>query len=120
MNPDPLKDARTIGEEWLGAELVAGKELTEAAGTLLDTIEKGSAIWLQQARWLAGDYGRFWLASVTPPPDQAPLTALIDSRTEHITSGLHQFGELIEKEFTPLTKIWTDFLGVVAQDWRKP
>ena len=113
-------DARTIGEELLGAELVAGKELTEAAGTLFDTLEKGSAIWLQQARWLAGDYGQFWLSSITQAADQAPLTNLIDSRTEHITSGMHQLGELVEKECTPLVKIWTDFIGVVAQDWRKP
>lgn len=113
-------DARTIGEELLGAELVAGKELTEAAGGLLEALERGGAIWLQQARWLAEDYGRFWLDSLGRPVDPEPLKQLIDSRSGHIVSGMNQLGELVEKECAPLTRIWSDFMGVVRQDWQRP
>jgi len=112
-------DARTVGEELLGAELVAGKELTEAAGSLLEAIEKGSAIWLQQGRWLAEDHGEFWLASMTKPGDPEPLVRLMERRSEHIATGLHAVSELIERECAPLSKMWTDFLGVVMQDWRR-
>ena len=112
-------DARTIGEELLGAELVAGKELTEVAGSLLDALERGGSIWLQQVRWLAEDYRQFLVGSITRPADPAPLIQLIEHRSEHIASGLHQVNELIERECQPLSKMQADFLGVVRQDWRQ-
>ena len=112
-------DSRVIGEELLGAELVAGKELTEAAGSLFDAAEKGAAICREQARWLLEDYGRFWLSSMTEFGNPAPLVKLIEQRSEHIASGMHDLGSLVEREFVPLTKIWTDFLGLVARDWRQ-
>ena len=114
-------DARTIGEELLGAEIVAGKELTEATGSLFDALEKGAGIWRQQARWLAEDWGEFWLSTLTRPLiiDPSPLAELVERRSDHIASGMHDLGELVEKECAPLSKIWTDFLGVVIQDWRR-
>jgi hypothetical protein len=111
-------DPRTIGEEILGAEIVAGKELTEVAGGVLETLERSAAIWLQQARWLGEDYSRFFRDSVSKPGDPASFFSLVESRSEHIASGFHQFGELIQKECLPATKIWTDFAGTVEQDWR--
>jgi hypothetical protein len=112
-------DSRVIGEELLGAELVAGKELTEAAGSLFEAAEKGGAICREQARWIAEDYGRFWLSSLTRPGDPAPLVKLIEQRSEHIAAGMHDLGALVEREFVPLTRIWTDFFGLVARDWRQ-
>lgn len=114
-------DARTIGEELLGAEIVAGKELTEATGSLFDALEKGAGIWGQQARWLFEDWSAFWVSGLSRPLplDPSPLAELIQRRSDHIATGLHDLGELVEKECAPLSKIWTDFLGVVMQDWRR-
>lgn len=112
-------DARTIGEELLGAEIVAGKELTEAAGSVFEAIDKGSQLWVQQSRWALEDYANFWMAGFSSPLNPAAVMQLLERRSEHIASGMHDFGDLIEKECTPLSKIWTDFLGVVQQDWRR-
>jgi hypothetical protein len=111
-------DARTIGEEIIGAEIVAGKDLTEAAGGAFEAMERSTAIWLQQARWLVEDYGHFLQASASRPGDPGNLSRLIESRSEHIGSGFHQMGELVQKECLPAMKIWTDFAGTVARDWR--
>ena len=74
-------DPKTIGEEILGAEIVAGKELTEAAGGAFEAMERSAAIWLQQARWLFEDYGQFFRDSVTKPGDPRSLFSLIESRS---------------------------------------
>ena len=111
-------DARTIGEEILGAEIVAGKELTEAAGGVFEAMERGAAIWLQQARWLTEDYGRFFRDSLSKPGDPASFFTLLGARSQHIAAGFQQFGEMVQKECAPVTKMWTDFAGTVEQDWR--
>jgi hypothetical protein len=112
-------DAKTIGEELLGAEIVAGKELTEAAGSVFDALEKGSQLWRQQARWALEDYASFFRSGLAKPLDPTPVIQLLERRSEHIASGMHDFGDLIEKECAPLSKIWTDFFSVVQQDWRQ-
>jgi hypothetical protein len=111
-------DAKTIGEEIIGAEIVAGKELTEAAGSVLEAVERGTAIWLQQARWVFEDYGQFLRSSISRPGDPGSLFTLIESRSDHIASGFHQMNELVQAECLPVTKIWTDFAGTVMRDWR--
>lgn len=111
-------DAKTIGEEIIGAEIVAGKELTEAAGSALEAAERSMAIWLQQSRWAFEDYGQFVRSSLTRPGDPGPLFSLIESRSDHIASGFHQMSELVQAECLPMTKIWTDFAGTVMRDWR--
>ncbi len=111
-------DAKTIGEEIIGAEIVAGKELTEAAGSALDAAQRSATIWLQQSRWLFEDYAQFLHASAARPGDPGPLSRLVESRTDHITSGCHQMSDLIQTNCRPVTKIWTDFAGTVMRDWR--
>ncbi|MEJ2089307.1 MAG: hypothetical protein P8Y69_12725 [Gammaproteobacteria bacterium] len=113
-------DARTIGEELLGAEIVVSRELTEATGNVFDALEKGAAIWEHQARWLVEDWTGFWVSGLTKPLllDPAPLAELIQRRSDHISAGLHDVEQLIKNEFAPLSKTWTDFLGVIRQDWR--
>lgn len=111
-------DAKTIGEEIIGAEIVAGKELTEVAGSAMETAERTAAIWLQQTRWLIEDYGQYLRSSVTRPGDLKPFFTLIGSRSDHIASGFHQMNELVQAEYLPVAKIWTDFAGTVMRDWR--
>jgi len=112
-------DTRKLGEDLLGAEIVAGKELTEAAGSVFDALEKGGAIWRQQAQWLAEDYMACWMSAVSSPTDTSNLMKFVERRSEHIASGLQDIGHLIENEVVPLSKIWTDFLDIVIQDWRQ-
>ena len=112
-------DTRKLGEDLLGAEIVAGKELTEAAGSVFDALEKGSAIWRQQVQWLVEDYVECWTSTVSSPTDTSNLAKFIERRSEHVATGLQDIGHLIENEVVPLSKIWTDFLGIVIQDWRQ-
>lgn len=111
-------DAKTLGEEIIGAEIVAGKELAEAAGSVFEAMEQGSAIWQQQSRWLVEDYGVFLRSSLTRPGHPAGLVDLVQSRSEHISTGMQQTGALIQREFVPVTRIWTNFFGTVMRDWR--
>jgi hypothetical protein len=111
-------DAQTLGEEILGAEIVAGKELTEVAGSLLDAVERAGAIWLQQGQWLTEDWARFWLTAATRPGNAAPLARLVNDRSDHVASGMHQMRELIERECVPLSGIWSAFFRTVARDWQ--
>lgn len=113
-------DARTVGEELLGAEIVAGKELTEAAGSAYEAMELGAVLWSQQARWLFEDYTGFLLQSVEKPGDPSGFFALMEARSRHIASGLHSASELMRRECVPATRIWNDFFGTVLRDWRKP
>ena len=111
-------DAKTLGEELVGAEIVAGKELTQAAGSLFDMLERTRDIWVQQGRWLAEDYGRFWISALGRPLDPTPLNGLIEARSKHIASGMHELSSLVERECVPVSKIWSDFFGTVMRDWR--
>jgi len=111
-------DAKTLGEELVGAEIIAGKELAEAAGSAFETMEQGAAIWLQQGRWFFEDYGEFLRTSVARPGDPGGLFSLIESRSEHIVSGVQQTSDLLQRECVPVTRIWTEFFSTVMRDWR--
>lgn len=113
-------DAKTLGEEIIGAEIVAGKELTEVAGSALEAMEQGTSIWLQQGRWWLEDYGQFLRHSVEKPGDPSGVINLLTVRSEHVSSGFHQMSELVERECAPATRIWSDFLRTVLRDWRTP
>ena len=111
-------DSQLIGQEFLGAELVLGKELIESTGTLWESVEKGGAIQQQHLGWLLEDYGEFWLHALTAPATTpGALKRLIGARVEHVTSTLDSTSQLIENEWAPLTKIWADYLDVVRRDW---
>ncbi len=110
--------AKTLGEELVGAEIVAGKELTEVAGGLFDVVETAGSIWLQQGLWFVEDYSRFWLETLGPAGDPAGLRRLWEARAGHLASGLQQAGELARRECTPLAGVWASYFGTVLKDWR--
>ena len=114
-------DARTIGEELLGAELVAGKEFIEATGTFWDSLERGAAIHRQHLQHLLQDYGTFWTTALSPPLSNTPeaMTRLLQARAEHIADSLHEIGQVVEQEYLPLSKPWTDFIDVIRTDWNQ-
>lgn len=111
-------DAKTLGEEIIGAEIVASKELTEAAGGLFDALETAGSIWLQQSRWFVEDYGRFWLTSPGRIWSLAPACQLLKDRSEHIARGVREAGELLQRECTPLAGIRGGYLSTVLKDWQ--
>ena len=113
------RDAKTLGEELLGAEIVVGKELTEAAGGFFEGLERIHAIWQQQTAWLVDDYLTFWGATLARPGRPEPLLALVRSRSEHIAAGVDELGATLERESAPLRKMWMDFASVVRSDWRR-
>lgn len=85
---------REFGEALAGAEIVAGKELAEASGSLVLFMEKSATLALNHTRWLLGDYGSFWLESMTQPGSPAPLAKLLRQRMGHIAEGVRGLSEL--------------------------
>ena len=114
------ESSRRMGEELLGAELVAGKELIEAAGTFWDTLEKAGEIHRRQFTLLLTDHTRFWGDALSGDPGKATaaLPTLAMHRFDHLREGLDQYRALIGSELAPLTKIWSDFFSVVRRDWQ--
>lgn len=114
--------SRMVTEELLGAELVAGKELVEATGTLWDTLEKGAAIHRRQLEWFIADYARCASDMLSFDPARVPAAAirLVRSRYEHLSGGFEESRRLIETECAPLAKLWKDYFAVVRRDWQPP
>ena len=115
------RESRLLSEELLGAELVAGKELTEAAGGFWDALEKCAAIQQQQWRWYVDDWNDFWTTPLREPSADLPsaIGELIERRSRHVGTGVRDLAELVKKETDPLRKIWSDYLGVVRRDWNE-
>ncbi len=85
---------REFGEALAGAEIVAGKELAEASGSLVLFMERSATLAATQARWLFGDYSSFWLEAMTQPGSPAPLAKLLRQRVSHVAEGLRELSEL--------------------------
>lgn len=115
------ESTRRIGEELLGAELVAGKELVEVAGTFWDTLEKSAEIHRQQISWLVEDHTSFWgdALSMDTQRTASALPNLLTHRIDHVRRGFDQYRQLLDSELAPLSKIWSDFIGVVRRDWQR-
>ena len=113
------RDAKTLGEELVGAEILAGKELTEAAGGLFEGIERAAEIWRQQATWLFDDYLEFWREAARSPGRPEPLLALVERRSTHVASGARELASTVERECAPLARMWSEFMEVVRRDWRR-
>ena len=107
-------------EELLGAELVAGKEIAQAAGTVMDAIERTSGIYRQQVDWMIRDHSSYWSTIFDNPttPAQWPkaAAALVERRISHVGTGIDDWRNMLTQECTPLVKMWTDFFSVVKQD----
>ena len=86
--------SREFGEALTGAEIVVGKELAEASGSLVLFLEQSTALATTQARWLFDDYSSFWLDTMTQPGSPAPLAKLLQQRMRHIAEGLRGLSEL--------------------------
>ncbi len=113
-------DTRLIGEELLGAELLASRELAQGAGSILEALERGGAIQQRQLSYLFRDYATY-VDDVVSNPLQWPRAAgaLARRRASHIGEGLQDTVTLLREELAPLSRAWRGFFEVLQQDWRR-
>ena len=112
-------NSRLIGEELLGAELLASRELAESAGSLWETLERGGQIQQQQLNLLCKDYLQYVEELANPFAVPQATARLLQRRVTHVGDGWQAFGNLLQEEFTPITRAWRSFFDVVKQDWRR-
>jgi hypothetical protein len=110
-----------LGEELVGAELLASRELAEGAGSIWETLERGGKIQQQQLNLLCQDYTQYLrdLASADPLALPRATGQLLERRLTHVSEGWQEFGGLLQDEFGPIGRAWRNFFQVVRQDWRR-
>ena len=113
-------DMQLVGEEILGAELVAGKGLAQAAGAIWDILERGCELQRQQLKFLVDDYTQYINDISSPGMNEWPekFSSLVNRRQLHISAGWREAATLVKDDYLPLQNIWSDYLSVVRQDWQ--
>jgi hypothetical protein len=114
--------SRLLGQELLGAELLASRELAEGAGSFWDALERGGAIHQHQIQLFVNDYAQFADELIRSRNPAAVPTAVLEHfgrRLEHLSAGWAETGELLREEFNPIQRAWDGFFHVIRQDWRR-
>jgi hypothetical protein len=115
---------RLAGEEAVGAELLATRDLVAHLGIAWDTAEQLGDIYVRQLRLLMDDY-RTTAAALLSSEGLAPLpqvvNAHLDRRLRHAGEGLEQGIEVFSRQSAKacgsLLELWAPFLAVVRSDW---
>jgi hypothetical protein len=122
---DISEDSRLIGEEMVGAEILATRELIEYLGVTWETLDEMNDVFLRQLRHLAQDHAdsaREFLAD----PGLAQFSAVVLShcqrRIEHISEGVSQASHLVVRGGDNVTEVlfglWKPFFAVINRDWQ--
>lgn len=117
-------ESRLAGEEAVGAELLATRDLVAHLGIAWDTAEQLGDIYVRQLRLLADDF-RTTAAQLLPgeqrPPLRQVISAHLDRRLRHTGEGLEQGIEVCSRQSAracgSLLELWAPFLAVVRSDW---
>ena len=119
-------DRRLAGEEVVGAELLATRDLVAHLGIAWETLEGFGTLYARQARLLADDYADTWKALTREGgAGNVPevIGAHLQRRVEHVTAGVNESIELLssqtERACDALIRLWAPFTAVVRQDWRR-
>jgi len=121
------RDRRLAGEEAVGAELLATRDLVAHLGIALDTATGLADVQARQLRLLLEDYAATWSSLQGNGGAPEPFSVLNDHvsrRLEHVTEGVNESIELIstqsERAWEALYRLWAPFAAVVRQDWSGP
>jgi len=116
--------SRLTGEEALGAELLAGRELTAQAGIIWETAEQLGDLCLRQARLFAEDHTatlRSLLDTSARHSLQSVVGRHLERRLRHNLDGLEHFIGIMstqsQRTCRSVIHLWAPFLAVVRRDW---
>ncbi|MDZ7669008.1 MAG: hypothetical protein U5Q16_06130 [Gammaproteobacteria bacterium] len=122
-------ESRLAGEETLGAELLAGRELTAQAGILWETAEQLGELCLRQTRLFAEDHTATFRSLLDDSARHSLQTVIgrhLERRLRHNLTGLEQGIDILstqsERTCQSVIHLWAPFLAVVRRDWaeRRP
>jgi len=120
-------DRHLAGEEAVGAELLATRDLVAHLGIALDTATGLADVYARQVRHLFEDCAATWSSLSGGQGSPQPLSALNDHlsrRVEHVTEGVNESIEVVstqsERAREALHRLWAPFAAVVRQDWSGP
>lgn len=117
-------ETRLAGEEAVGAELLASRELVAQLGIIWDTVEQLGDLYARQLRYWVDDHADTLSAVVSGSSARtapAIIGAHVERRVAHVTEGLQQSARLLSsqsaKASDTLYHLWKPFLAVMRQDW---
>lgn len=117
-------ESRLAGEETLGAELLAGREVSAQAGILWETAEQLGDLYLRQARLFANDHTATLRSLLDRSRRQSVTTVIghhLDRRLRHNLDALAQGIDIMstqsERTCQSISNLWAPFLAVVRRDW---
>jgi hypothetical protein len=117
--------ARLAGEEAIGAELLAGRELLALAGVLWSTAEGMTRLLADQGRFLVDDHRRHaeaWLSAPEPARAAEHVSDHVKRRLTHLAEGADQLNRLMFTQTREACRVlqafWRPYLAVVREDWR--
>ncbi len=113
-------DPGTLGQELLGAELLASRQLTETGGTLWNGLEHLAQIQRQQLTWAVEDHVRFWGEVLNGASPVVAGRGLLEQRCNHLSRGWQDLLGTAAAGRDALAQPWHSFFDVVREDWRAP
>lgn len=124
---DLARGSRLVGEEAVGAELLAGRELVAQAGIFWSLAESLQRLALGQTELLVRDHlhtlGELFDPSLRGRP-AAILGAHLERRLRHSAEGLAEGADLVaaslDESSAAARRMWESFTAVVRNDWSDP
>lgn len=117
-------ESRLAGEEAMGAELLATRDLVAHLGIAWETAEQLGDIASRQAQHFAEDHLKTlsqWLDGTAVRDPGTALGRHLERRLTHLTEGLQQSIEVAsvqsEKTWQAMLTLWSPFFSVLRQDW---